>query len=304
MEQARRLTDSHPCAGVVLHTAHKQTERGWGLSWKVTNCEVYKVESLLAPVPALGWEEEIRGGKRLRLAKAFLCNTLGCESEIARMALSKLFCSCFTFCSEAPLSSTRATFPGWHHVTAHSPPAASAVPSGGTDFWPTSVIYHLSQPVISCTLLDFSLPSFRHQGKCMINPFSAWQRLWCFSQCSGCAEPWGLCRRVLCEGTGPQPYMPLGMSLTALLSCRGMLWMKSLKIRGCRTETSFSLPSSPSLLHSFLCLCSRCPEMQLEILTEGYLLVSLAVCWGGDVHGAACWDPCLSEAELCSCQSL
>jgi len=73
---------------------------------------VYKAGSLLAPVPALGWEEQIEGGKRLQLAKAFLCDMGGCESEIARMALSKLFCSWFTFHSKAPLSSTRAPFPG------------------------------------------------------------------------------------------------------------------------------------------------------------------------------------------------
>lgn len=120
MERAEWLTDSHPCAGVMLHTARRQTERGWGLSREVTNCEVYKVKSLLAPGPALGWEEEIGGGRRLWLAKAFLRNTVGCELEIARMAPSKLFCSCFTFYSKAPLSSTRVTFPRWHHVMAYS----------------------------------------------------------------------------------------------------------------------------------------------------------------------------------------
>lgn len=120
MEQAEQLSDLHPCAGVMLHTTCKQTEPGWGLSREVTNCEVYKGESLLAPVPALGWEEEIGGGKRLWLAKAFLCNAVGCESEIARMALSKLFCSCFTFSSKAPSSSTRVTFPVWHHIMVYS----------------------------------------------------------------------------------------------------------------------------------------------------------------------------------------
>lgn len=101
-------------------TLHKQTEWGWGLSREVTNCEVYKVESLLAPLPALGWEEEVGGGKRLGPAKAFLHSAVGCEPETARMALSKLFCSCFTFYSKAPSSSTRATFPGWYRIMAYS----------------------------------------------------------------------------------------------------------------------------------------------------------------------------------------
>lgn len=175
-----------------------------------------------------------------------------------------------------------------------------------THFWPTAVIYHLSQPVTSCTLLDFSLPSSRKTrdkpvcGLAEAVPFLTvqWLRR---------AMGFGLqreCSRVLREGAGPQPCMPLGTSLTAVLSCHDMLWMKYLKIRGCRAEASFSPSSSPSLLHSFLCLCSRSPKMQLEVLTEGYLPVSLAVCWGGDVRGAACWDPHLSKAELCSCQSL
>jgi len=167
----------------------------------------------------------------------------------------------------------------------------------------TYLCHLLSLPASDILYPSWLLSPSHHEAKCMINPSAARQRLWCFSQCSGCVELWGLvcgarvCR-VLWEDTGPHPYVHQGTSLTALLTCHGTLWLKSLKITGWsgKTGSSFSPASSLSLPRSFLCSCSRSPERQLEILSEVYLLVPLAVCWGGDVHGAACWDPLLPEA--------
>lgn len=47
----------------MLHATHTQSEQSWGVPGEVTSCETHRVGSLLALVPALGWEEEIGGGK-------------------------------------------------------------------------------------------------------------------------------------------------------------------------------------------------------------------------------------------------
>lgn len=141
------------CGGDAAHQA--QTERA--RTGFVTRSDYLRSIWSWNPVgssPSSSLERRNWKSRRLRLPKAFLCNVAGCESEVARMALSKLFCSCLTFYSKAPSSSTRAAFSGWHHITAYGHQSLQ-LSVMGTDFWPSAATYHLSQPVTS---LDVSLP--------------------------------------------------------------------------------------------------------------------------------------------------
>lgn len=140
--------------GVTLWHCTQPARRG--CVTRGDSCQVYRVGSLLAAIPALSWEEEEAGGggggSRAVLSTRRVWVRSG-EGGSQRAVLELL---CFP--QHSSLSSTTATLPGWLHTPAlsHQQLQLSLM---GTDF-NLPLIYHPSQPVTACTPLRCSWKSW------------------------------------------------------------------------------------------------------------------------------------------------
>lgn len=95
---------------VTGDATHRTQPARRGCVTRGNSCQVYRVGSLLAAIPALGWEEEEQEEEEEAAEQCWAHG--GCESGVARAALSELCWSCCASHSTAPCLAPQPLSPG------------------------------------------------------------------------------------------------------------------------------------------------------------------------------------------------